>query len=93
MGILNTTLGNIELKSISRTVKTVIGGLWPSGNIDVVFYTSENEGSGIVATYNAVRNELVGYRRINVSFISEESRRKYGRRNVDREILPIYKTK
>lgn len=90
MKTINTTLGNITYNPIAGTIKTVIGGLWGNGDIDIVFYTSPSEESGIIATYNAKSNSLVKYRRIVQSFISSDSVKKYGRECV-KETLPIYK--
>jgi hypothetical protein len=88
--ILCTTMGDIRLKPIKGTVHSVAGGLWPSGNIDVIHYTSPDEMSGVMVTYNAKSGKPVKYARIQRSYISYESTLKFGRRCVT-DTLPFYK--
>lgn len=86
---IQTTLGDMNITPIKGTVKVVTGGLWYNGDISVTFYTSENERSGVIYTYNVIKKKLVSKERIVVTYVNAQSRLKYGRK-CTKETLPIY---
>lgn len=88
----STTLGEITYNPIKGTVLTVIAGMWYNGDLPIVFYTSEDRTSGVIATYNAKTNKLVKMERIKFSEISAESRKMYGKKYPLQGKYPIYKT-
>lgn len=85
---INTVETGLHILNLPKCVKkTITGGLWSNGDIQIACYTSENERTGFLITYNQ-HTQQMKYERLKISYIDSDSIKKYGR-NVVREILPI----
>lgn len=86
----NTPLGSITYK-VSDSVKKVVScGINYCNELQIQAFTSDNERSGYLIYLN-LKTGKKRLSRIQVSYISEESIKRYGRKCV-KEILPIIQT-
>lgn len=88
--IIGTTLGPAIISLSNHAVKVACCGIYFNDELQVRVWTSEDESSGYIMYLNlwTQRRRL---KRIEVTYIDAASQRKYGRRNVAHEVLPIIK--
>lgn len=85
-----TTIGNATYQVSEIVKKIVYCGINFCNELQLQAFTSEDESSGYTIYLN-LKTGKKRLARIQVSYISEESIKKYGRKCV-REFLPIIKT-
>jgi len=93
------TISKIEIETTKGTAKPhlpyakkiITCGINMLSELQIQVYTDENERAGYACYYN-LKTHKARYARIQVIYVSEETRRKYGR-GVGYETLPILITK
>jgi hypothetical protein len=86
-----TTIGNVTYQVSEIVKKIVYCGINYLNELQIQAFTNEDESSGYIIYLN-IKTGRKKLARIQVSYISEESIKRYGRKCV-REFLPIIKTK
>lgn len=86
----DTTLGCATFAVDDKAVKIVWCGINYCNELQAQVFTSEDERSGYIVYFN-LKTQTKRLERIRVSYIDEQSAKKYGRKCVT-EILPIIKT-
>lgn len=84
--VIKTTYGPAKL-TLPYAKKIATCGINMRKELQIRVYTHKNERAGYVCYYNLITHKK-RFSRIEIAFISEESRRKYGSRCVH-ETLPI----
>lgn len=85
-----TTIGNATYQVSNLVKKIVCCGINFCNELQIQAFTSQDESSGYIIYLN-LKTGKKRLARIQVSYISEESVKKYGR-NCVKEFLPIVKT-
>jgi hypothetical protein len=83
----NTTLGNVATE-LFNAVKVYTCGINVCKELQIQVFTNQQETAGYIV-YLHIPTGRKTYKRIQVSYIDQSSRLKYGRGNVAREMLPI----
>lgn len=84
-----TTIGDVNTE-LFNAVKVYSCGINICKELQVQVFTNETETAGYIV-YIHIPTGKKTFKRIQVSYIDESSRLKYGRGNVAREMLPIIK--
>lgn len=85
----STTLGNVTAE-LFNAVKVYTCGINVSKELQVQVFTNEAETAGYIV-YIHIPTGKKAFKRIQLSYVDQSSRLKYGRGNVAREMLPIIK--
>ena len=85
----NTTIGNVTAE-LFNAEKVYLCGINFANELQVQVFTNQQETAGYIA-YLHIPTGRKTLKRIEISYIDQNSRRKYGRKNVARETLPIIK--
>lgn len=88
---INTTLGPAIIPLSKHAVEVESCGINFFDELQVCVWTSDDHTSGYIVYCN-LHTQKRRMRRIGVSYMDAESQRKYGRRNVAHETLPIIKS-